>query len=38
VLGPEALVEEIANDLQRMLWTYKNEDSDAQAKGSHNAT
>jgi len=38
VLGPEALVEEIANDLQRMLWTYKNEDSEAQAKGSHNAT
>jgi len=38
VLGLEAFVEEIANDLQRMLWTYKNEDSDAQAKGSHNAT
>jgi len=38
VLGPEALVEEIANDLQRMLWTYKNEDSEAQAKGFHNAT
>ena len=38
VLGPEALVEEIANDLQRMLWSNRNEDADTQAIGSNNAT
>ena len=38
VLGPESLVEEMANDLQRMLSSYKNEDAEAPAKGSSNAT